>query len=103
MHPLKKQILALVLTVIILLQVAAVPAPAAPAEVELALGSTAAVLIDGENGTVLYEKNARTALPPASITKIMTLLLAMEDLQSGRIDWETTVTVSERAWRTGAS
>ncbi len=103
MHPLKKQILALVLTVITLLQVAAVPAPAAPAGVELALGSTAAVLIDGENGTVLYEKNARTALPPASITKIMTLLLAMEDLQSGRIDWETTVTVSERAWRTGAS
>ncbi len=103
MHPLQKQILSIILAVLILLQVAAVPAPAAPEGIELTLSSEAAVLIDAENETVLYEDNARSPLPPASITKVMTLLLAMEDLKAGRINWETTVTVSERAWRTGSS
>lgn len=103
MHPLKKQIFSLALAVLILLQVTIVPAPAAPAEVELALSSSAAVLIDAENENILYENNARKPLPPASITKVMTLLLAMEDLKAGRVNWETTVTVSERAWRTGAA
>lgn len=102
MHMLKKQI-ACFLTILILLQFVIVPASAAPSEVKLELNARAAVLIDAENGTVLYEKDAHVPLPPASLTKLMTLLLAMEDLKSGLVDWDTMVTVSERAWKTGVS
>lgn len=102
MHMLKKQI-ACFLAVLILLQVIVVPASAAPAEVKLELNAKAAVLIDAENETVLYEKDAQLPLPPASLTKLMTLLLAMEDLKSGLVDWDTMVTVSEQAWKTGVS
>jgi len=102
MHMLKKQI-ACFLAVLILLQVIVVPASAAPAEVKLELNARAAVLIDAENETVLYEKDAQLPLPPASLTKLMTLLLAMEDLKSGLVDWDTMVTVSEQAWKTGVS
>ena len=84
------------------LQAVTLPVFAAPA-VELELNAGSAVLIDAENGTLLYEKDARVPRPPASLTKLMTLLLAMEDLKSGLVDWDTMVTVSEQAWRTGGS
>lgn len=99
MHALKKKITC-VLIALLLLQIIALPALAAP-DIELDLNADSAVLIDAANGTLLYEKDARTPRPPASITKVMTLLLAMEDLEAGRVDWDTVVTVSERAWRTG--
>lgn len=88
------------LIVFLLLQALALPALAAP-DIELELNADSAVLIDAVNGTLLYEKDAHTPRPPASITKVMTLLLAMEDLEAGHVNWDTTVTVSERAWRTG--
>ncbi|MBP2642145.1 MAG: Serine-type D-Ala-D-Ala carboxypeptidase [Firmicutes bacterium] len=61
-----------------------------------------AVLMDG-NGTVLYEKDANRPLPPASVTKVMTLLLGVEAVESGRIKLTDPVYTSETAWRQGGS
>ena len=62
-----------------------------------------AVLMDLATGEVLYAKNAHEALPPASVTKIMTLLLAMEALDEGRFKLGDTVQVSEYAASMGGS
>ncbi len=62
-----------------------------------------AVLIDAQNGTVLYEKNAHEIRACASITKVMTLTLVMEALDSGKISWQDTVTASEHASSMGGS
>ena len=71
------------------------------AEVEVAAPS--AILMDAATGTVLFEKNAHERLAPASVTKVMTLLLVMEALESGRISWTDTVTASETAAAKGGS
>jgi D-alanyl-D-alanine carboxypeptidase (penicillin-binding protein 5/6) len=63
----------------------------------------AAILIEASTGKVLYEKNADQPLPPASITKVMTLLLGFEALERGDISWDDMVTVSEQAWRVEGS
>ena len=63
----------------------------------------AAILIDEDSGTVLYEKNADQQRPIASITKVMTLLLAFEALSAGRISLSDTVPVSEHAYHMGGS
>ena len=76
--------------------------PAARAEgVEVAAPS--AILMDTATGTVLFEKNAHEKLAPASVTKVMTLLLVMEALESGRISWDDMVTASEAAAGKGGS
>ena len=62
-----------------------------------------AVLMDVATGTVLYESNSHEALPPASVTKVMTLLLIMEAIDSGAIGWNDTVTTSEAAAAKGGS
>ena len=71
--------------------------------VDLDVGGKSAVLMDIATGTVLYEKNAHEALPPASVTKVMTLLLIMEAIDSGKIGWDDTVTASEAAAAKGGS
>lgn len=70
---------------------------------ELNLPASSAILMDAHSGQTLYDKNADVALPPASITKIMTLLLAFDELSSGRVQWDDLVAVSERAWSMGGS
>lgn len=62
-----------------------------------------AVLMDVETGTVLSEQNAHEALAPASVTKVMTMLLIMEAIDSGKIGWEDMVTASETAAAKGGS
>ena len=62
---------------------------------ELNVAAPAAVLMEAATGTILYEKESHTRLAPASVTKVMTLLLVMEALESGRISWDDTVTASE--------
>lgn len=71
--------------------------------VSLEVAAPSAVLMEAATGTVLYEKDAHTPLPPASVTKIMTLLLVMEALDAGRIGWDDTVTASEAAAAKGGS
>ena len=62
-----------------------------------------AVLMEAATGTILYEKEPHTRLAPASVTKIMTLLLVMEALETGRISWDDTITASETAAAKGGS
>ena len=62
-----------------------------------------ALLMDTATGTVLYESNAHEPLAPASVTKVMTMLLCMEAIDSGRIGWDDTVTASEAAASKGGS
>ncbi|WP_246110739.1 D-alanyl-D-alanine carboxypeptidase family protein [Thermosediminibacter litoriperuensis] len=65
--------------------------------------SPSAILIDAGTGTVLYEKNPHEKLEPASITKIMTLLVAFEAIEQGKVKLDDKVKISERAWKTGGS
>ena len=62
-----------------------------------------AVLMDVATGTVLYEKNAHEALAPASVTKVMTMLLIMEAIDSGTLGYGDIVTTSEAAAKKGGS
>ena len=75
--------------------------PARAAGLEVAAKS--AVLMDAATGTVLFESNAHEPLAPASVTKVMTMLLIMEALDSGQITLEDTVTASEAAAAKGGS
>ncbi len=61
------------------------------------------ILIEAETGKVLYEKDADLTLPPASVTKVMTMLLVMEAIDSGLISYDDMVTVSENAASMGGS
>ena len=69
----------------------------------LQLKSKSAVLMDAGTGTILYEKNSHEAMPPASVTKVMTLLLIYEAEAAGQFGWEETVQVSEHAASMGGS
>ena len=62
-----------------------------------------AILMEAETGQILYEQNPDEALPPASVTKIMTLLLVMEAIESGKIDLTDMVTASAYACSMGGS
>ena len=91
-----------ILSVLLALALMICVLPAAKAEgVEIAAPS--AILMDAATGTILYEKNAHERLAPASVTKVMTLLLVMEALDSGRITWDDMVTASETAAGKGGS
>ncbi len=68
-----------------------------------AVQAQAAVLMEKQTGAVLYEENAHEQLEPASVTKIMTLLLVMEAIDSGRLRYDDIVTVSAYAASMGGS
>lgn len=78
-------------------------APLGVQAVELDVPAKSAVLMDIATGTVLYESNAHEPLAPASVTKVMTMLLIMEAIDSGKIGWNDTVTASEAAAAKGGS
>lgn len=67
------------------------------------LDAKSAILMEAETRTVLYEFNADEQLPPASVTKVMTLLLAMEAVDSGTISLSDSVGISENAASMGGS
>ena len=64
---------------------------------------TAAVVIEPNSKKVLFEQNARTPLPVASMTKMMTLLIAMDMIKEGNLTFATPVTTSARASKMGGS
>lgn len=70
---------------------------------ELEVDAPSAILMEVQTGTVLFEKNSHQQLPPASVTKVMTLLLVMEALERGQISWDDTVVASEAAAAKGGS
>ena len=76
------------------------PARAASAP---AVDAGAAILMEKETGTILYEQNSHDKLEPASVTKVMTLLLVMEAVDEGRVSLDDLVTVSAHAAGMGGS
>ena len=69
----------------------------------LQLNAKSAILIEMNSGKVLFEKDADVKMPPASITKVMTLLLVMEAIEAKKFDYNTEVTCSEHAASMGGS
>jgi D-alanyl-D-alanine carboxypeptidase (penicillin-binding protein 5/6) len=74
------------------------PVPAAPQ-----LGAKSYLLVDFNSQRILVEHNADMRVEPASITKLMTAYVVFSELDQGNINLEETVSISERAWRTGGS
>ena len=85
------------------------PAYAAGAEAEaqssaaLTITDPSGILMEKTTGTILYEKDAHTQYEPASVTKVMTLLLVMEAIDAGQLAWEDMVTASAHAISMGGS
>ena len=69
----------------------------------ITISAKSAILMDGTTGEILYEKNSDEALPPASVTKVMTLLLVCEAMYGGNFTLDDTVTVSDYAASMGGS
>ncbi|ELK22157.1 D-alanyl-D-alanine carboxypeptidase [Anoxybacillus flavithermus TNO-09.006] len=88
---------------IVLLFLPIVSAHAEQPKVELATEARSAILIERDTGAILYEKNAHEPLPPASMTKIMTMLLIMEAIDQGKLKLDERVRASEYAASMGGS
>ncbi|GGB51456.1 D-alanyl-D-alanine carboxypeptidase family protein [Fictibacillus barbaricus] len=72
-------------------------------KMKLAEQSQSAILMEQDSGSVLFEKNSHEKLPPASMTKIMTLILIMEAIDKGKISWNDKIRVSDYAASMGGS
>ena len=92
-----KRILAAVLALLCLL-----PTQAHAAQ-SMGLTAPTAVLMEKSTGVILYEDNADVQYEPASVTKVMTLLLVMEAIDSGALSWDDVVTASTHAISMGGS
>ncbi|OIJ10726.1 D-alanyl-D-alanine carboxypeptidase [Anaerobacillus alkalilacustris] len=91
------------LAITILLSTFQVSALAEEGNINLAKQSSSAILMERDTGTILFEKNSNEKLAPASMTKIMTMLLIMEALDQGKITLDEKVRTSERAASMGGS
>src|SRR5690606_35984195 len=74
-----------------------------PAHAQIETAAREAYLIDATTGTVLLDKNGDRAMPPASMSKIMTAYAVFDRIRQGRLSLEDKLPVSERAWRMGGS
>ncbi|MFA1822811.1 D-alanyl-D-alanine carboxypeptidase family protein [Virgibacillus oceani] len=72
-------------------------------QLNLASEAETAILMERDTGEILFDKNANEKLPPASMTKVMTLLLIMEELENGNLSYDETIRISERAASMGGS
>lgn len=70
---------------------------------DLALNAKSAILIEATTGEIIYEKNSHEKLAPASMTKMMSMLLVVESIEKGIISWDQMITVSENASKMGGS
>lgn len=77
--------------------------PVSGAQALITTNAEHAVLMEGDTGEVLWEKDANKPMPPASMSKLMTLELLFQRLKDGRVKLTDTFPVSERAWRTQGS
>lgn len=77
--------------------------PGRPLAGDMDIKAKSAILLDINSGKVLYEKNPDRLIPPASLTKVLSLYLAHEAIRDGRTSPETSVIISRRAGRTGGS
>ena len=72
-------------------------------ELNLAENAKAAIIIEASSGKILWEKNAHEKLAPASMTKIMSMLLIMENIENGNLSWDEKITASLNASSMGGS
>jgi D-alanyl-D-alanine carboxypeptidase (penicillin-binding protein 5/6) len=72
-------------------------------QTNLHIRAQSVILMDAFSGQILYERNPRVKIPPASLTKILTLFLAFDAISAGHLKMDDVVTVSTKAWRTGGS
>jgi len=98
-----KRIATIFLTMLLFASVLSPSTLAAEKSGELVDNVKSAILIDRDTGTVLYEKNSNEELPPASMTKIMTMLLIMEALDQGKLKIDEKIRTSEHAASMGGS
>ena len=103
MHTKILRILSCILSAVLLLSLAIPSVSAETPSPDLNLNCKSAVLMEASTGKVLYAQNPAEAMPPASVTKIMTLLLVMECMDAGTLKWEDTVTASAHAASMGGS
>lgn len=89
---------ALCVTLLLSIAAQAAPWPKSPS-----IEAKSWAMIDARSGQIIAEHNADEQLPPASLTKMVTLYLAFEAIKKGRLDPESTVTVSKKAWKIGGS
>lgn len=93
----------------LLLLPALLAAPADPARAQpggaadIPIKSRQAIVVDADSGAVLYQRNADELVPPASMSKLMLLVLLFRALRDGILQLDTPVTMSEHAWRTGGA
>ena len=72
-------------------------------ELNLAENAKSAIMIESTTGEILYSKNPHEKLAPASMTKMMSLILIMENIENGRLNWNDTIVVSKNAASMGGS
>ncbi len=73
------------------------------AEEDLAPNAKSAIMIEASTGEILFQKDVNEKLPPASMTKMMSLLLIFEEIDKGNIKWDEMITASEHASSMGGS
>ncbi|KAA9026189.1 D-alanyl-D-alanine carboxypeptidase family protein [Niallia endozanthoxylica] len=98
-----KRLVSILLAFMLLIAIAVPFASAEEKSVQLAENVKSAILIERDTGKVLYEKNSNEQLPPASMTKVMTMLLIMEALDEGKLTMNEKVRASEYAASMGGS
>ncbi|MBV9136118.1 MAG: D-alanyl-D-alanine carboxypeptidase [Hyphomicrobiales bacterium] len=94
---------ALFVSQLILIAAAIGAAPGARAAETIQTTAQQAVLMDAESGTILYEKNARVLMLPASLAKLMTAEVLFHEIQEGRFSLDQEFVISENAWRKGGA
>lgn len=99
----KKKSLSLILAFVLLITTFTIQPFTANAESTLDLNAESAILVDAETGKILFAKNADVALPPASMTKMMTEYLVLEALAEEQISWDSTTQISDYAYSISAN
>lgn len=98
-----KRIVSLMLITFLLATIFVPAAFARESGADLADNVKSAILIERDTGSILYEKNSGEQLPPASMTKVMTMLLIMEAIDQGKLSWDEKIRTSEYAASMGGS
>jgi serine-type D-Ala-D-Ala carboxypeptidase (penicillin-binding protein 5/6) len=98
-----KRIISMLIITCFLTSILAPSTLAAEKKQELVDNVKSAILIDRDTGTIMYEKNSEEKLPPASMTKIMTMLLIMEAIDQGKLKLDEKIRTSEHAASMGGS
>ncbi|ASK61753.1 D-alanyl-D-alanine carboxypeptidase [Virgibacillus phasianinus] len=101
-HNVKRNLSLLLISVVMMATVLIQPMATHAAE-SVDLKADSAILVDAETGKILYAKEADMALPPASMTKMMTEYLVWEAIESGQISWDTTTKISDYAYSISAN